>query len=80
MNIWENPHIRKLETEKLGIPKQIQTSTKPDTIFKTLNIENTQRTNLYTISARNNINRHNSTKTDQKATAVTNQHTDTSPD
>ena len=48
MNIWENLQIYKHKTESKLIPEQIQINTKHDTIFKALNIENTQKTNTYT--------------------------------
>ena len=50
MNIWENLQIYKHKSQNKLIPEQIQINTKHDTIFKALNIENTQNTNclLYT--------------------------------
>ena len=48
MNIWENLQIYKHKTQNKLIPEQIQINTKHDTIFKELNIENTQNTNTYT--------------------------------
>ena len=36
------------KTQNKLIPEQIQINTKHDTIFKALNIENTQNTNIYT--------------------------------
>ena len=48
MNIWENLQIYKHKTQNKLIPEQIQINTKHDTIFKALNIENTQKTNTYT--------------------------------
>ena len=44
MNIWENSQIYKHKTQNKLIPEQIQINTKHDTIFKALNIENTQNT------------------------------------
>jgi len=44
MNIWENLHIYKHKTNNKLIEEQIQTNTKHDTMFKTLNIEDTFRT------------------------------------
>ena len=44
MNIWENLQIYKHKTQNKPIPEQIQINTKHDTIFKALNIENTQNT------------------------------------
>ena len=46
-----NEHLGKftdLQTQNKLIPEQIQINTKHDTIFKALNIENTQNTNTYT--------------------------------
>ena len=48
MNISENLQIYKLKTQNKLIPEQMQINTKHDTIFKALNIENTQNTNTYT--------------------------------
>ena len=48
MNIWENLQIYKHKTQNKLIPEQIQINTKQDTIFKALNIENTQNSNTYT--------------------------------
>ena len=42
MNIWENLQIYKHKTQNKLIPEQIQINTEHDTIFKALNIENTQ--------------------------------------
>ena len=42
MNIWENLQIYKHKTQNKLISEQIQINTKHDTIFKALNIENTQ--------------------------------------
>ena len=44
MNIWENLQIYKHKTQNNLIPEQIQINTKHDTLFKALNIENTQNT------------------------------------
>ena len=40
-----------IQTQNKLIPEQIQINTKHDTIFKALNIENTQNTNIYTTIA-----------------------------
>ena len=45
-----------IQTENKLIPEQIQINTKHDTIFKALNIENTQKTNTYTTITHNKTN------------------------
>ena len=54
MNIQENLQIYKHKTQNKLIPEQIQINTKHDTIFKAVNIENTQNTNTYTTVTHNN--------------------------
>ena len=56
MNIWENLQIYKHKTQNKLVPEQIEINTKHDTIFKALNIENTQNTNTYTTITHNNTN------------------------
>ena len=56
MNIWENLQIYKHKTQNKLIPGQIQINTKHDTIFKALNIENTQKTNTHTTITHNKTN------------------------
>ena len=56
MNIWENLQIYKHKTQNKLIPEQIQINTKHDTIFKALNIKNTQKSNTYTSITHNKTN------------------------
>ena len=49
-SIWEDLQIYKHKTQNKLIPEQIQIKTKHDTIFKALNIENTQNTKTYNLS------------------------------
>ena len=56
MNIWENLRIYKHKTQNKLIHEQIQINTKHYTIFKALNIENTQKTNTYTTITHNKTN------------------------
>ena len=56
MNIWENLQLYKHKIQNKLIPEQIQINIKHDTIFKALNIENTQNTKTYTTITHNNTN------------------------
>ena len=55
MNIWENLQIYKHKTQNRLIPEQIQINTKHDTIFKALNIENTQNTKTDTTTTHKDV-------------------------
>lgn len=71
-NTWENRHVYKHKIQSKLFPNKNQYKTRKN--FETLNIGNTQNTNLYITSDHNNTKKPQSTKSIQKPATATNQY------